>query len=157
MIDIFRGEYEFCSNFSKQLQPIRSGNLTFRTNEHYYQAHKTLNMEDRIWIASLIDPRQAKRAGSPAGYKSRKIKLRLDWKKIDKKVMFSGLYLKFIANHDLALKLINTYPKKLVEGNTWHDNYWGDCRCKDCRDVIGQNNLGILLMQVRDLLIEIQP
>jgi hypothetical protein len=157
MIDTFRGDYDFCSNFYEQLHPIYSGNLMFRTNEHYYHAHKTLNMGDRLWIASLEKPWQAKKAGSPAGYQDRKIELRPDWKVVDKKIMFSGLYLKFIANHDLALRLMNTHPKKLVEGNTWHDNYWGDCQCKDCQNIVGLNNLGILLMQLRDLLIDLQP
>lgn len=45
-------------------------------------------------------------------------------------------------------KLICTYPQSLVEGNTWNDTYWGVC------NGIGDNNLGKLLMQVRDQLQE---
>ena len=37
----------------------------------------------------------------------------------------------------------------LVEGNTWHDNYWGCCTCSRCAGRRGRNNLGRLLMKLR--------
>ena len=40
----------------------------------------------------------------------------------------------------------------LIEGNTWHDNYWGDCSCNRCKSKSGENMLGILLMELRDKL-----
>ena len=58
---------------------------------------------------------------------------------------------KFMQNPDLMKKLLATGDAKLVEGNTWHDNYWGICRCGS-RDKCGtgSNMLGKILMQVRD-------
>ena len=42
-----------------------------------------------------------------------------------------------------------TAPAPLLEGNYWHDNYWGDCKCKTCEKTEGQNKLGRILMIVR--------
>lgn len=38
----------------------------------------------------------------------------------------------------------------LMEGNHWHDNYFGVCTCKKCENIQGQNQLGQILMKVRD-------
>ena len=39
---------------------------------------------------------------------------------------------------------------ELIEGNTWSDNFWGDCHCPKCRGIKGENNLGKLLMKIRE-------
>lgn len=57
-------------------------------------------------------------------------------------VMLELLRLKF-AIPDLRDKLLATKNATLIEGNTWGDTYWGVCRG------IGDNTLGVLLMQVR--------
>jgi len=57
--------------------------------------------------------------------------------------------LKFAQNPDLRKKLLATGTEELVEGNTWHDNYWGDCSCPECKNIKGRNQLGITLMRVR--------
>jgi len=56
---------------------------------------------------------------------------------------------KFMRYDDLKTKLINTGTARLIEGNTWHDNIWGDCSCPRCVGITGQNHLGKILMQVR--------
>jgi predicted NAD-dependent protein-ADP-ribosyltransferase YbiA (DUF1768 family) len=48
----------------------------------------------------------------------------------------------------LAEKLLATGEEILVEGNTWHDNFWGRCSCRNCRGK-GVNHLGQLLMERR--------
>ena len=40
-------------------------------------------------------------------------------------------------------KLLDTGDTELIEGNNWHDTFWGVCKGK------GQNNLGKILMEVR--------
>ena len=84
----------------------------------------------------------------------RKIQLREDWKKeeIKRVVMYTGLTMKFMGNYNIASKLMATNNKELIEGNWWHDNYWGDCKCDKCRHIVGENNLGKLLMLTRDML-----
>jgi predicted NAD-dependent protein-ADP-ribosyltransferase YbiA (DUF1768 family) len=46
--------------------------------------------------------------------------------------------------------LTSTYPEVLIEQNQWHDNYWGNCCCRACDMIVGENTLGRLLMSVRD-------
>ncbi|BBZ42632.1 hypothetical protein MCNS_56950 [Mycobacterium conspicuum] len=56
---------------------------------------------------------------------------------------------KFVNNLDLAGKLRGTAGSVLVEGNDWHDQTWGSCRCAAHRAVPGANALGVILMSVR--------
>ncbi len=53
---------------------------------------------------------------------------------------------KFTRNNDLKNLLINTDNKYIEETNHWFDAWWG----VDCRTGIGENNLGKILMWVRD-------
>ena len=53
--------------------------------------------------------------------------------------------IKFL-NPDLREKLVATGDAELIEGNHWNDTCWGVCKG------IGQNNLGKILMEVRDML-----
>lgn len=55
---------------------------------------------------------------------------------------------KFAGPHP-ADQLIATHPHPLVEGNTWHDQFWGDCRCDRCPGQ-GDNMLGVVLMGLRN-------
>ena len=64
--------------------------------------------------------------------------------------MLELLRLKFTQHPDLGDKLRLTGKVLLEEGNRWHDNFWGNCRCQECDDVEGRNILGKLLMKVRD-------
>ena len=50
---------------------------------------------------------------------------------------------KFEQNSDIRQKLIDTYPEELIEGNYWHDTFWGVC------EGVGENHLGQILMQIR--------
>ena len=63
--------------------------------------------------------------------------------------MLDGLRYKF-AIPELRDKLLATGDQYLEEGNSWHDNYWGNCDCPRCKDTMGRNMLGQLLMQVRE-------
>lgn len=69
--------------------------------------------------------------------------------------MYKVVESKFIQNDKLMNKLIKTYPKMLIEGNTWGDKYWG-CVVEDSdnflhrKSLIGENKLGIILMDIRE-------
>ena len=72
--------------------------------------------------------------------------LRKDWEPQKVNVMLDLLRRKF-RQPDLRKMLLDTGDQKLVEGNGWHDNFWGKCICAKCPK--GKNVLGQLLMQVR--------
>lgn len=139
MIDEFENEYAFLSNFYPS--PFEHEGIVYPTNEHFFQAMKTLNIQERKAIAAAETPGKAKRMG-------RNVSLRPDWEKIKVYVMLEGLRLKF-ADPTLAQKLIDTGDEELIEGNWWHDNTWGSCYCSDCINKPGRNMLGIILMELR--------
>ena len=140
MIKEFTGKYEFLSNFWHS--PFTYEGIVYPTNEHFFQAMKTLDWNERNWIASAETPGVAKRRG-------RTCPLRSDWEKVKDEVMLTGLRIKF-SNPALRTQLIMTGDEELVEGNWWHDNTWGSCSCERCVGIYGQNRLGKLLMQVRN-------
>ena len=140
MINSFSGPYEFLSNFYNC--PVTAWGITYRNSESAFQAQKTKDEEIRKEFSKL-NPSQAK-------LKGRNIELREDWEEVKDRVMYRILKNKFCQNKNLFIKLMNTGDEELIEGNWWHDNYWGDCYCDKCKDIKGQNKLGTLLMNLRD-------
>ncbi|MFG3710820.1 NADAR family protein [Micromonospora sp. NPDC047730] len=143
----FRGAWACLSNFD--LAPHVWEQIEYPTTEHSFQAGKTLDMGERLWIASAPDPGEAKRRG-------RSVRLRPHWD-VDARfrVMEEVLRAKFGAHPDKAAVLVSTGNAVLVEGNTWHDNVWGDCHCGQratCHEP-GRNHLGRLLMELRTELV----
>ena len=78
------------------------------------------------------------------------MKLRGDWEEIKTELMLEIVRAKFTQNEELAARLLATRDRRLVEGNTWHDVFWG----VDQRTGQGENHLGRILMQVRNELKE---
>jgi ribA/ribD-fused uncharacterized protein len=144
MINCFDGKWAFLSNF--YWNEIEHEGIVYPTNEHFFQAMKTLDNDERRQIANCLTPGQAKRMG-------RRVALRSDWESVKEDVMFLGLCLKF-ADEQLADWLLETDDEELVEGTTWHDNEWGNCSCPKCINIEGKNKLGKLLMKVRGMIRE---
>ena len=143
VITEFKGTYRFLSNFSESVFVWRG--VTWHTVEHAYQAAKTRDLE---WIAAIRKartPAQAKQLGN-----RRDLPMIPNWDVERDAVMLELLQAKFAAP-TLRSRLVLTHPAVLIEGNTWHDNYWGDCHCRSRPEcgVPGTNRLGELLMSVR--------
>jgi N-glycosidase YbiA len=132
MIKHFAGDYDFLSNF--YYLP------TGLTLEHYYQASKTPDYKEAQWVLDSPSPATAKHRG-------KQVRLRSDWEDIKVDVMRNLLRRKFHLS-ELKEKLLATGYEELVEGNWWGDRFWGKCKG------VGDNWLGILLMQVRNELRE---
>lgn len=139
MIKEFQGEYRWLSNFWYFEAPMVYQGLTFPTNEHFYIAMKTTDYDMRKRV-SQHPLKGVKKFGNT-------IPLREDWDDIKLKVMLHGLRYKFSeANPTLRKKLIETSNLYIQEGNRWGDKFWGVC----LKTGKGENNLGKLLMQVRE-------
>lgn len=138
-IEEFDGEYAFLSNFYHA--PVHYDGIDYPTNEHFFQAMKTLDINLKKIIANAETPGKAKRLG-------RNVSLRPDWEEVKEHFMELGLRLKF-KNPTLRQKLLATGQKDLIEGNYWHDNEWGNCTCERCKNQKGKNKLGVCLMKVR--------
>ena len=98
-------------------------------------------------IREIEKPGKAKRITS-------KIELRPDWEMIKCDVMLKAVEAKFTQNEILGKRLLATGDCEIIEGNTWHDNTWGNCTCEKCSDIVGTNYLGHALMTVRECLKE---
>ena len=141
VINDFHGAYFFLSNFYEK--PFYYNGREWKTVEHAFQAMKCLNSADMDRVHAADKPGDAKRIG-------RKVALIPDWDNKRNEVMKQALLMKFLQNDDLLIGLQGTGNIKLVEGNTWHDNYWGDCSCDKCTNKPGVNMLGQLLMEIRE-------
>jgi len=135
----FEGDYRFLSNFYEC--EILCDGFVFHSVEAAFQAMKCRTHEERIPFEELTAA-QAKQAG-------RSVQLRPDWENRKLQLLYALVKQKFSANPFLREKLIATGKSKLLEGNRWHDNYWGSCDCPRCQGVPGQNHLGEILMRVR--------
>ena len=82
--------------------------------------------------------------------KGRHIELRGDWEQVKDNIMYEIVKDKFTRNSNLKSLLLKTNSSILIEGNWWHDNYWGDCYCEKCQNKEGKNTLGLILMRIRD-------
>jgi ribA/ribD-fused uncharacterized protein len=138
----FRGEYSWMSNFAPY--GFNDGKRTWPTVEHYYQACKADRYEDFNKIINAGTPSVAKKLGS-------QIHLRPDWDLVKYKAMLYGVTMKIQQNSELIGKLIATGDSEIIEGNYWHDNYWGRCYCPKCANKEGSNYLGKILMFLRDI------
>ena len=135
MIDKFRGNYYFLSNFYPCKVQYRG--ITYPTSEAAYQAQKTLDENERLRISRLEDPHDAKKEGQ-------KLDLRKDWNDVKVIEMYLIVENKFAQNPDLKKLLLQTGDEILVEGNDWDDTFWGVC------GEVGENKLGKILMMVRN-------
>lgn len=140
IIEGFRGQYYFLSNFSDS--KICYKGHTYKNGEAAFHSEKNGFSEYKEKLEKA-NPSEAKKLG-------RRIKLRPDWEQVKETVMHDIVYAKFSQNEDLKRKLLATGNKILIESNTWHDNYWGNCICAKCKNKYGKNMLGITLMRVRE-------
>ena len=142
MIKQFQGEYRFLSNFYPSMFTLKE--ISYPTVEHYYQSNKADRESDRKLILECKTPGQAKRLGSV-------VKLISIWDEVKDLVMETGVRAKFLQNTDLKYRLLNTKNYIIVEGNYWHDNYWGTCYCNKCKNnITAKNKLGRILMDLRN-------
>lgn len=139
MISEFRGEFAFLSNF--YACEVEFEGEVYPTVEHAFQAAKTENPEERARVRSAKTPKGAKMLG-------RRVTLRPGWdyQRVD---VMKELVRKKFHHPKMREKLLATGDEELVEGNTWHDRYWGRCICPK-HDGDGLNWLGRILMRIRE-------
>lgn len=143
----FVDEYRFLSNFWPA--EVSFEGVIYPTVEHAYQAAKTIDVGVRELICSEPTPGGAKRAGQ-------ELTVQDDWEDVKVRVMAGLVAEKFFRYPELADLLRATHDITLIEGNNWHDTFWGCCTC-DEHGGAGGNRLGIILMTVRAALIQTAP
>lgn len=134
-----REQYGCFSNFSSH--SFELDNLYWYTSEHYFQAQKFIGTFHVEQIRLVKTPKDAAKMGRE---KSRP--LRQDWEKVKDDVMRKAVRRKFETHKDIRDILLSTDNEEIVE-NSPIDFYWG---CGS--DGSGKNMLGIILMEVREIL-----
>jgi ribA/ribD-fused uncharacterized protein len=131
----FRGEFDFLSNmYSVEFE---WDGRTYRNSEAAFQSAKSFDPAERDRFSEMT--------GVTAKREGKKVKLRSDWQIVKDEIMEDVVRAKFSQNPDLLQRLIDTGGLELVEGNRWHDKYWG----VDLMTVQGENHLGKILMKIR--------
>lgn len=132
----FHGDFRFLSNF--HYVRVTLDGVTYPTVEHAYQAAKTLDTAMRESIRLARTPGVAKRLG-------RAVVLRPGWDEMKLQVMHD-LQVEKYSHPELADLLMWTGDRYLEETNVWKDRFWGVYEGR------GKNNLGIILMRIREWL-----
>lgn len=142
------GPYGFCSNFDTTPFQVPFLGVTVRSVEHGFNAAKTTDVLQRGRVLIAATPKAAKAAG-------RRVTLRPGWDEGLRVLVMQKLLVAKFSVPRLNEALLDTGTTTLVETNTWHDNFWGDCTCADADGrhpaclAPGTNMLGELLMAVR--------
>ena len=130
-------DYGWLSNSAPY--PITLDGFMWHTAEHYFQAQK---FYDEAVKRTIRKTRLAndvlKIASNP------KLRVRRDWDEVKIESMFTAVRAKFTQIPDLNMLLLGTGDAELI-AHTADDSYWGDGG-----DGSGKNNLGAILMDVRD-------
>lgn len=159
MIELFRGNNFFLSNMKplKNWIPTDQGILV-PTAEHAYQAAKFLDPTIHKLVAAARFYDAPNKPVYADGYMAKElarafietgVEVYPDFEISKRTIMLSIVAMKFERNADLAERLLATGDEELVEGNTWGDRYWG---IDPVGSRNGDNNLGKILMEVRDRL-----
>lgn len=127
------------SNFA--VFPIRLKDQEWPTAEHYFQAQKFADTPHEEAVRLASSPMAAAKMG-----RDRSRPLRTDWESVKDQIMREAVLAKFEQHPKLRGLLLSTGNAEIVE-HTKNDSYWGDGG-----DGSGQNMLGRILMEVRDLL-----
>lgn len=130
-IERFDGNYSFLSNFYEA--PLVYKGLRYLNSESAYQGQKDPSRAEEFVDLKAM---QSKRLG-------RKVTIRDDWDSVKLDIMYEIVLAKFTQNPELLDKLKATGDAILIEGNYWHDTFWGVCEGK------GKNHLGKIIMKIR--------
>jgi ribA/ribD-fused uncharacterized protein len=136
----FQGEFRWLSNFAP-VSIVLDG-IEYPSVEHAYMSAKS---DDPNWKRACSDKRN-----TPGQIKrmSRNQRLVDQWERIKIHIMRDCLTQKFNQSPYME-KLLSTGDIVLEEGNTWGDEYWGI----NLKTGKGKNNLGKLIMQIREEII----
>ena len=128
--------YGAFSNFSRH--GVETEGQWWPTVEHYFQAQKFGDAVYRERIRKAATPKQAAALG-----RDRTAPLRADWETVKVSIMAVAVLKKFLTHAEPRKLLLSTGERPLVEAAPG-DYFWGAGQ-----DGTGQNQLGLILMDVR--------
>ena len=151
-IVLFKSGYSPLSPFNPKT-PFTVNGVTYVCGEAYYQAEKARRFKDYDALRKIMEaksPKVMKEIGrSIRGYDDD------DWQRCAVDVMRQGIREKMSQNIEARRLLLSTEKSVIADANQF-DKFWGigididDASVFDPRNWTGDNNMGKLLMQVRD-------
>jgi ribA/ribD-fused uncharacterized protein len=141
----FQAQFRIFSNFYPC--DISYGGHTFPSVENAYQASKYIENKDYVEYMETAPPNLAKK-------KSRSIYKYISktWRNDTGIYIMRNLVLqKFTTYDDMMLALISTRKVQIIEANSWNDMFYG----VDFVTFEGENNLGKIIMHVREMAMDI--
>lgn len=157
MIDAFMGENRWLSNFGDG--DVWYNGRLYKNRESAYQDAKLTGQRpalDSYVSNGAIEDLRSKyltTSGKEAKAFSKTVKhlTRPDWEEVNLAIMSEIVHAFFTQHKDERIKLVLTYPQELIEGNTWHDTFYGVCKCQGttCFKGSGKNWLGRIEMAER--------
>jgi ribA/ribD-fused uncharacterized protein len=140
----FFGPFRWMSNFYILKEGVGFEELVYPSVEAAFQAAKWPQNQRTQFLD--ITAGQAKRLGKMAPNFNKK-----KWDKNKVELMRALVFQKFKNNINLRKMLMETDGYKLEERNNWGDLFWGTNEQGE-----GENNLGKILMSVRDKFIAVE-
>ena len=136
----FFGYFSFLSNFYPLQNGVTFEEVCYPSVEAAYQAAKYPWNERSQFVE--VTATHAKRLGKLApGFNAKK------WSKKKYDLMYALNWQKYINDPNLQEKLVMTEGCHLEERNSWNDTWWGTDENGN-----GENNLGKILMKIRDVM-----
>jgi ribA/ribD-fused uncharacterized protein len=129
--------------------------IIYNCSEQYMMYHKAKLFNDNLiaeYILNTTLPYEQKKLGKKVKNFNQKI-----WNEQCESIVFTANLLKFSQNPKLKEMLLNTKDTILVEASPY-DNIWGiglsesDKRALDSKKWLGENKLGKILINVRNIL-----
>ena len=147
----FCGAYRFLLNdFECEIYDYE-GNK-FKSAEAMFHSYRTVDPEERVKFTKMT-PQESR------DYVIDELETRSDWDDIKYDAMWYVIYQKFAQNKSLTKLLIETGHDLLIHVNT-DDLYWGmvpdvvPVGDSETTTLNGQNRLGRILMQVREIMLD---
>ena len=153
-LTLFFGRMPNFSNFKITLFEI--DDHWFNCSEHYFQYQKALFFNDyeiAVLIKASIHPAEQKRLGRTVNNFNADV-----WEEVRMSVMKKACIAKFTQNLEARNELIASNDSILAEASPW-DKIWGiglaiwDKKALDPNEWNGQNLMGKVLMEVREILL----
>ena len=154
VIASFVGAHRFLSNDYECEIYDYEGNK-FKSSEAMFHSYRTIDSDQRVKFTKMT-PQEAR------DYVIDELETRSDWDDIKYDAMWYVIYQKFAQNRRLAKLLIETGRDLLIYENTDNDLYWGmvpnvvPVGDSETATLNGQNRLGRILMQVREIMLDQQ-
>lgn len=146
-----KGSYRTFSNMAEY--PIQIEDKRYPTVEHYFQAMKAQEFNDKDMLQKIMETPSAKAVKALGKKVKNFVKEKWDSERLD--IMKRAVRAKFVQHPELQKQLVETEHKKIGDADA-RDLYWGigtsenTDKSRNPEKWKGQNQLGKIMMSLRD-------